>query len=163
MPSQRYLYFPFNRFQTQWRGTMLWWISLTTLCQSPEQEQGTVQLRLVQLSTFQSSKISALSQFSVALVWIQNTWEYGLYYFFFSMQINTRLYIWSGRDGYRKAWNNQVQHTANLWTIHHNSPLCFRVLKLETVHSRWQVWRSWWSVHSVGMCLSWFVNLCELL
>lgn len=22
--------------------------------------------------------------------------------------INTRLYIWSGRDGYRKAWNNQV-------------------------------------------------------
>ena len=23
-------------------------------------------------------------------------------------QINTRLYMWSGRDGYRKAWNNQV-------------------------------------------------------
>lgn len=22
--------------------------------------------------------------------------------------INKRLYIWSGRDGYRKAWNNQV-------------------------------------------------------
>ena len=22
--------------------------------------------------------------------------------------INARLYIWSGRDGYRKAWNNQV-------------------------------------------------------
>lgn len=22
--------------------------------------------------------------------------------------INTRLYVWSGRDGYRKAWNNQV-------------------------------------------------------
>lgn len=21
---------------------------------------------------------------------------------------HTRLYIWSGRDGYRKAWNNQV-------------------------------------------------------
>lgn len=23
--------------------------------------------------------------------------------------INTRLYVWSGRDGYRKAWNNQVR------------------------------------------------------
>lgn len=23
--------------------------------------------------------------------------------------INSRLYIWSGRDGYRKAWNNQVR------------------------------------------------------
>lgn len=22
--------------------------------------------------------------------------------------INKRIYIWSGRDGYRKAWNNQV-------------------------------------------------------
>jgi hypothetical protein len=22
--------------------------------------------------------------------------------------VNTRMYIWSGRDGYRKAWNNQV-------------------------------------------------------
>lgn len=25
-----------------------------------------------------------------------------------SVGINSRLYIWSGRDGYRKAWNNQV-------------------------------------------------------
>ena len=25
-----------------------------------------------------------------------------------SVGINARLYIWSGRDGYRKAWNNQV-------------------------------------------------------
>lgn len=24
------------------------------------------------------------------------------------VSIHTRLYIWSGRDGYRKAWNNQV-------------------------------------------------------
>jgi len=24
------------------------------------------------------------------------------------VSVNTRLYIWSGRDGYRKAWNNQV-------------------------------------------------------
>lgn len=25
-----------------------------------------------------------------------------------AVAINNRLYIWSGRDGYRKAWNNQV-------------------------------------------------------
>lgn len=25
-----------------------------------------------------------------------------------SVSINSRLYVWSGRDGYRKAWNNQV-------------------------------------------------------
>ena len=25
-----------------------------------------------------------------------------------SVAIHSRLYIWSGRDGYRKAWNNQV-------------------------------------------------------
>lgn len=25
-----------------------------------------------------------------------------------AVSINSRLYVWSGRDGYRKAWNNQV-------------------------------------------------------
>ena len=25
-----------------------------------------------------------------------------------AVSINSRLYIWSGRDGYRKAWNNQI-------------------------------------------------------
>lgn len=25
-----------------------------------------------------------------------------------AVAITSRLYIWSGRDGYRKAWNNQV-------------------------------------------------------
>lgn len=25
-----------------------------------------------------------------------------------SVGVSTRLYIWSGRDGYRKAWKNQV-------------------------------------------------------
>lgn len=25
------------------------------------------------------------------------------------VSVNTRMYIWSGRDGYRKAWNNQVR------------------------------------------------------
>jgi len=27
-----------------------------------------------------------------------------------AVAIHTRMYIWSGRDGYRKAWNNQVNH-----------------------------------------------------
>lgn len=26
-----------------------------------------------------------------------------------AVAIHSRLYIWSGRDGYRKAWNNQVR------------------------------------------------------
>lgn len=26
-----------------------------------------------------------------------------------AVAIHNRLYIWSGRDGYRKAWNNQVR------------------------------------------------------
>ena len=36
-----------------------------------------------------------------------------------SVAINTRLYIWSGRDGYRKAWNNQVGSTGNFsaWCV----------------------------------------------
>ncbi len=25
-----------------------------------------------------------------------------------AVQINNRMFVWSGRDGYRKAWNNQV-------------------------------------------------------
>lgn len=25
-----------------------------------------------------------------------------------SVGIHSRLFVWSGRDGYRKAWNNQV-------------------------------------------------------
>ena len=25
-----------------------------------------------------------------------------------AVTIHSRMYIWSGRDGYRKAWNNQV-------------------------------------------------------
>lgn len=26
-----------------------------------------------------------------------------------AVAIHKRLYVWSGRDGYRKAWNNQVR------------------------------------------------------
>jgi hypothetical protein len=28
--------------------------------------------------------------------------------------IHGRIYVWSGRDGYRKAWNNQVRVRAHL-------------------------------------------------
>lgn len=35
--------------------------------------------------------------------------------------INTRLYIWSGRDGYRKAWNNQVC-CKDLWYLEVDKP-----------------------------------------
>ena len=30
-----------------------------------------------------------------------------------AVAIHSRLYIWSGRDGYRKAWNNQVNKWFN--------------------------------------------------
>lgn len=35
--------------------------------------------------------------------------------------INTRIYIWSGRDGYRKAWNNQVC-CKDLWFLETEIP-----------------------------------------
>ena len=37
-----------------------------------------------------------------------------------SVAIHTRLYVWSGRDGYRKAWNNQVCHP---WLVAPNKVL----------------------------------------
>lgn len=37
------------------------------------------------------------------------------------MAIHTRLYIWSGRDGYRKAWNNQVC-CKDLWFLEVEKP-----------------------------------------
>lgn len=36
-------------------------------------------------------------------------------------EINSRLYIWSGRDGYRKAWNNQVC-CKDLWFLETEVP-----------------------------------------
>ncbi|XP_067133826.1 host cell factor 1 isoform X2 [Centruroides vittatus] len=39
-----------------------------------------------------------------------------------SVAINTRLYIWSGRDGYRKAWNNQVC-CKDLWYLETEKPI----------------------------------------
>ncbi|KAK7488597.1 hypothetical protein BaRGS_00020214 [Batillaria attramentaria] len=38
-----------------------------------------------------------------------------------AVAINTRLYIWSGRDGYRKAWNNQVCFK-DLWFLETEKP-----------------------------------------
>ncbi|GFV75140.1 host cell factor 1 [Trichonephila clavipes] len=38
-----------------------------------------------------------------------------------SVAINNRLYIWSGRDGYRKAWNNQVC-CKDLWFLETDKP-----------------------------------------
>ncbi|KAL3851844.1 hypothetical protein ACJMK2_015546, partial [Sinanodonta woodiana] len=38
-----------------------------------------------------------------------------------AVSIHTRLYIWSGRDGYRKAWNNQVCFK-DLWYLETEKP-----------------------------------------
>lgn len=38
-----------------------------------------------------------------------------------AVAISTRLYIWSGRDGYRKAWNNQVC-CKDLWFLETEKP-----------------------------------------
>lgn len=38
-----------------------------------------------------------------------------------SVGIHTRLYVWSGRDGYRKAWNNQVC-CKDLWYLETEKP-----------------------------------------
>ncbi|XP_067399269.1 host cell factor 1 isoform X2 [Emydura macquarii macquarii] len=38
-----------------------------------------------------------------------------------AVSINSRLYIWSGRDGYRKAWNNQVC-CKDLWYLETEKP-----------------------------------------
>lgn len=39
-----------------------------------------------------------------------------------AVQINNRLFIWSGRDGYRKAWNNQVC-CKDLWYLETECPV----------------------------------------
>ncbi|PNJ09442.1 HCFC1 isoform 4 [Pongo abelii] len=43
-----------------------------------------------------------------------------------AVAINTRLYIWSGRDGYRKAWNNQVC-CKDLWYLETGVPAVLKV------------------------------------
>ncbi|XP_053684256.1 host cell factor isoform X2 [Sabethes cyaneus] len=54
--------------------------------------------------------------------------------------IHTRLYIWSGRDGYRKAWNNQVC-CKDLWYLEVERP---------AAASRVQLVRA--STHSLELC-----------
>ncbi|XP_035785795.1 host cell factor-like isoform X2 [Anopheles albimanus] len=56
--------------------------------------------------------------------------------------IHTRLYIWSGRDGYRKAWNNQVC-CKDLWYLEVERP---------ATASRVQLVRA--STHSLELCWS---------
>uniref|UniRef100_A0A182WCM5 Fibronectin type-III domain-containing protein n=1 Tax=Anopheles minimus TaxID=112268 RepID=A0A182WCM5_9DIPT len=56
--------------------------------------------------------------------------------------IHTRLYIWSGRDGYRKAWNNQVRVCCkDLWYLEVERP---------GTASRVQLVRA--STHSLEVC-----------
>jgi len=40
-----------------------------------------------------------------------------MYTISFSFQVHTRMYIWSGRDGYRRAWNNQVENVSFIQLI----------------------------------------------
>lgn len=40
-----------------------------------------------------------------------------------AVAINSRLYVWSGRDGYRKAWNNQVC-CKDLWYLETGVCVC---------------------------------------
>lgn len=46
--------------------------------------------------------------------------------------VHSRVYVWSGRDGYRKAWNNQVS-TVDLSVIGEDVYFIVSSLKLNTV------------------------------
>ena len=59
-----------------------------------------------------------------------------------AVTINSRLYIWSGRDGYRKAWNNQVC-CKDLWFLESEKP---------SPPDRVQLVRA--STHSLEVCWS---------
>jgi len=41
-----------------------------------------------------------------------------------AVNVHTRMYVWSGRDGYRKAWNNQVENVCckDLWFLETERP-----------------------------------------
>lgn len=41
-----------------------------------------------------------------------------------AVSVHTRMYVWSGRDGYRKAWNNQVENVCckDLWLLETERP-----------------------------------------
>ena len=57
-----------------------------------------------------------------------------------AVSIHTRLWIWSGRDGYRKAWNNQVC-CKDLWYLETEKP---------SAPGRVQLVRA--STHSLEVC-----------
>ncbi|EDV24948.1 uncharacterized protein TRIADDRAFT_2707, partial [Trichoplax adhaerens] len=59
-----------------------------------------------------------------------------------AIAVNSRLYIWSGRDGYRKAWNNQVC-CKDMWYLESEKP---------KVPSRVQLVRA--SINSLEVCWS---------
>lgn len=48
-----------------------------------------------------------------------------------AVAINSRLYVWSGRDGYRKAWNNQVC-CKDLWYL--ETGVCVGLKWIPVVH-----------------------------
>lgn len=50
-----------------------------------------------------------------------------------AVAINNRLYVWSGRDGYRKAWNNQVC-CKDLWYLETGKCMKYRAfLKVHNI------------------------------
>lgn len=50
-----------------------------------------------------------------------------------AVAINSRLYVWSGRDGYRKAWNNQVC-CKDLWYLETGGLNLFAFRKTRVEH-----------------------------
>ena len=70
-----------------------------------------------------------------------------------SVAIHTRLFIWSGRDGYRKAWNNQVSR-------------CNSCCLLADLHvpAHWPVYLSMYIyTYTIGLCcLTSYINFTNL-
>lgn len=44
--------------------------------------------------------------------------------------IHCRVYIWSGRDGYRKAWNNQVTNVNRVFHLLHFRPFFLQLISV---------------------------------
>ena len=70
-----------------------------------------------------------------------------------AVAIHSRLYVWSGRDGYRKAWNNQVIITARKRSLRR---LCF--YRCLSVHTRGGVRGFIW-----GVCVVLFGGACVVV
>jgi hypothetical protein len=63
-----------------------------------------------------------------------------------AVEINTRLFVWSGRDGYRKAWNNQVCCKDLWWLETEVPPAPGKVQLLKPTTNSLEV--SWSAVHN---------------